>query len=465
MSKKNAGGDHHGKKEKKKSKLSHQQALSLGSQAKGIHGSSTSGITQPSSLPPALTLPVDQILPFAPECLLFMQLLEFEKKLDSSITKRLVDNQEAQRTRTPKTFRALRLSIYNTYANQQGSYHVDNKSLASVCEKASWTLRIEGRLLDDTPLSFPGGMAASVQGGKLSANTHHHHHHHHQQQRVPKRKFSSFFKKIFIQIGHRDSCEWDKSQSFSETDGFEIKRTGSQEVDIKILMYLDHTPQKSKVLGPLSQLLNIHTDTKPKITLAFWHYIKTNKLLDVDCKKINCDESLKNIFGLDVIQFNQIPQLLREHLGPPDPLEFNYTLRLSGDPRDYEQAYDIQVEVDDPIYNMQAPLPKKEIQALDEEIHQIIRDINAHKRKREFMEKLSDNPLRFLNELTQSQIKDYQIIKSSTSTGFEEERHSSFYYQPIMEDIVTKYLSKQITPSPTPTTIVNAPPTPSTPSS
>ncbi|EFA86149.1 CHC group protein [Heterostelium album PN500] len=397
MSKKHNGD----KKDKKKQKtssssssssssLSAQQQQQQQQQQKG--GGSGGSIINPNGcqqLPTSQTLPVEQLVRYAPECLLFTQLLEFEKKIDSAITKRLVDMQEAQKSRSSKQFRTLRLSIYNTYACQSAYYHLDNKAMMSVTEKPSWTLRIEGRLLDD-PFSLGGGsgggsgiggvggiggVSSVVAGSSGSSSVSKQSGSSTKQQ---KRKFSSFFKKIFVQIGHRDSCEWDKSQSFAETDGFEIKRNGNQELDIKILMHLDHTPQKSKVLGPLSQLLNIHTDTKPKIIASLWHYIKINKLLDIESKKIICDEALKN-------------------------------------------------------------------------------------RKHGFMEKLSEDPLGFLSELVHQQIKDYQISKSMPSTGFEEERHSSFYYQPMMEDTVQRFLSKQATPTPTPQTVV--PSTPQTDSS
>ncbi|KAF2077405.1 hypothetical protein CYY_001254 [Polysphondylium violaceum] len=447
---------HDSSSKKKKSKVSHNSS-SHSTSSSSHHVSNT----QPSSnmiyknypsttLPSNITLPVDQLISFAPECLLFTQLLEFEKKLDASINKRLVDMQESSRSRSQKNFKTLRLSIFNTYANQSAFYHIDNKSLTTLGEKPSWTLRIEGRLLDDSPNPLIYTNSKSSSSSMMM--------------KPVKRKFSTFFKKVFIQIGHRDTCEWDKSQSFTETDGFEIKRTGNQEVDVKILMYLDHQPQRYKVLGFLSQILNIHTDTKPKIILAFWHYIKTNKLLDPDCKKINCDESLKSIFGVDVLQFNQIPQLLREHLSAPDPLEFTYTLKLSGDPRDYENAYDIQVEVDEPVFSQNNQYLKREVLALDDEINTLIQKINVHKRKREFMAKLADNPLQYINDTTQNLIKDYQILKSNASTGFEEERHTSFYYQPMTEELVSKYLAKQVTPTPTPQTTL-PPSTPQTPSS
>ncbi|KAM9957459.1 hypothetical protein ACTFIR_009564 [Dictyostelium discoideum] len=412
-------------------------------------GNSINGI--PSSLPPSVTLPVEELISFAPECLLFSQLLEFEEKLDASINKRLIDIQEASRRNSIKNIRTLRLSIYNTYSNQSAYYHLDNKSLNSVQERPSWSLRVEGKLLDESQDELVNKSIKSSSSSSSSSSS-----------AANKRKFSSFFKKVFIQIGHRDTCEWDKSQTFTETDGFEIKRNGNQEVDIKILMYLDHVPQKYKVLGGLSQLLNIHTDTKPRIILALWHYIKSNTLLDAETKKITCDENLKNIFSLEELQFNQIPQLLREHLSPPDPLEFQYTLHLSGDAKDYEQAYDIQVEVDEPIFNPN-PTMRKEISQLNDEINHHIQKVYQHKRKREFMEKLSSDPLGFLNDTTANLVKDFQVSKSTTSTGFEEERHASFYYQPMTEELVKNYLSKQTTPNPTPQQISMAPSTPQTP--
>ena len=47
-----------------------------------------------------------------------------------------------------------------------------------------------------------------------------------------------------------------------ECDGFEITRDGVDEVNAKIIFYINHQPQKFKLARSLSKVLGIHTATK-----------------------------------------------------------------------------------------------------------------------------------------------------------------------------------------------------------
>lgn len=54
-----------------------------------------------------------------------------------------------------------------------------------------------------------------------------------------------------------------------------------------------------------------------------------NKLQDLeDRKTVILNPQLKAIFGVDKMQFSHIPQLVGEHLGPPDPYEIDFTIRF-----------------------------------------------------------------------------------------------------------------------------------------
>ena len=80
-------------------------------------------------------------------------------------------------------------------------------------------------------------------------------------------------------------------------DGFEVKRNGDQDVDLKILLYLEHYPAKHKLSPQLSQLLDLHSETLPNVLLAMWQYIKSRRLHDPEDRRVvMCDEKLINVF-------------------------------------------------------------------------------------------------------------------------------------------------------------------------
>jgi SWI/SNF-related matrix-associated actin-dependent regulator of chromatin subfamily D len=79
-------------------------------------------------------------------------------------------------------------------------------------------------------------------------------------------------------------------------DGFEIKRRGDQEVDLKIMIYLETTPEKHQLSPSLAKLLDIHTDTLSNVIMALWQYAKSHRLQDAEDRRvIVCDESLVQV--------------------------------------------------------------------------------------------------------------------------------------------------------------------------
>lgn len=72
-----------------------------------------------------------------------MDLLAFERKLDATIMRKRLDIQEALK-RPMKQKRKLRIFISNTFYPAKEATENEEGSVAS------WELRVEGRLLDDT---------------------------------------------------------------------------------------------------------------------------------------------------------------------------------------------------------------------------------------------------------------------------------------------------------------------------
>lgn len=142
-----------------------------------------------------------QLRELVPESQAYMDLLSFEHKLDATIMRKRLDIQEVLK-KPMKTKRKLRIFITNTsYANQSKS---PGDQLNSEECQTTWELKIEGRLLDES--------------GQVKSDP-----------RTPKKKFSSFFKSLIIELDKEmygpDSnfVEWHRNPSTQETDGFQVK--------------------------------------------------------------------------------------------------------------------------------------------------------------------------------------------------------------------------------------------------
>lgn len=99
-----------------------------------------------------------------------------------------------------------------------------------------------------------------------------------------KRKFSSFFKSLVIELDKdlygpdNHLVEWHRTATTQETDGFQVKRPGDKNVRCTILLLLDYQPLQFKLDPRLARLLGVHTQTRPMIISSLWEYIKTHKL-------------------------------------------------------------------------------------------------------------------------------------------------------------------------------------------
>lgn len=126
-----------------------------------------------------------------PESKLFQKLLEFEKIIDLNLQKRRLEVQAALRQKNKvkrivfqkiffkkfffgfKILGTLRMNIYNRYSNQEAIYQLESHP-QSLLHSPSWTLRIEGKLLDNPRQPLPSSIAS--------------------------KKFTDFFNKVYIQL-------------------------------------------------------------------------------------------------------------------------------------------------------------------------------------------------------------------------------------------------------------------------
>ncbi|XP_014116168.1 PREDICTED: SWI/SNF-related matrix-associated actin-dependent regulator of chromatin subfamily D member 3 isoform X2 [Pseudopodoces humilis] len=358
-----------------------------------------------------LHLSQPEIRELVPESQAYMDLLAFERKLDQTIMRKRVDIQEALK-RPMKQKRKLRLYISNTFNPAKSDADDSDGSIAS------WELRVEGKLLDD-----------------LSKQ---------------KRKFSSFFKSLVIELDKdlygpdNHLVEWHRTPTTQETDGFQVKRPGDVSVRCTLLLMLDYQPPQFKLDPRLARLLGIHTQTRSAIIQALWQYIKTNKLQDSHDKEyINCDKYFQQIFDCPRLKFSEIPQRLTNLLLPPDPIVINHI--ISVDPNDQKKTacYDIDVEVEDPLKGQMSSFllstaNQQEITALDNKIHETIESINQLKIQRDFMLSFSKDPKGYIQDLLRSQSRDLKVMTDVVGNP-EEERRAEFYHEPWSQEAVSRY--------------------------
>jgi len=361
-----------------------------------------------------------KIRQLVPESQAYMDLLAFERKLDTVISRKKLDIQEALK-RPMKQKRKLRIFISNTFntARQDADGGEDTGPW--------WELRVEGRLLDE-----------NAEGSK------------------PKQKFSTFFKSLVIELDKElygpdnHLVEWHRTTKTNETDGFQVKRSGDQNVKCTVLLMLDHNPAKYKLESRLARLLGIHTESRPNIINALWQYIKQHKLQDPNEREfINCDAFLAPIFDTKRLKFAELPARLHNLLQPPDPIVINHTIVVEGpDAAKKAAAYDVEIEVDDPKKEamrdfMMSPQSQSEIVACDNKIHDTVEQINSLKTSREFYLSFAESPQEFITNWLISQTRDLKTMKDIVGCP-EEERRADFYYKPTIHEGVSRYFYNQV---------------------
>merc|ERR1712223_1051087 len=370
----------------------------------------------------------DKILPqkvreLVPESQAYMYLLAFERKLDSTIMRKRLDIQEALK-RPMKQKRKLRIFISNTsfpaaketQAGPDGTPQDDGSGNSSGGATTAWELRVEGRLIAEEKKVDPS---------------------------KSKRKFSSFFKSLVIELDKdlygpdNHLVEWRRTATTQETDGFQVKRPGDKNVRCTILLLLDYQPLQFKLDQRLARLLGVHTQTRPVIISALWQYI-------------NCAPFLRQIFQADRMKFAEIPQRLNPLLHPPDPIVVNHLITVEGQAPEQKKTacYDIDVEVDDTLkVQMNSFLlstnSQMEIQNLDNKIHETVETIQNMKTQREFYLSFSKDPQLFINKWLISQSRDLKMM-TDVAGNPEEERRTDFYYQPWASEAVCRYFYQKI---------------------
>ncbi|TEB33685.1 SWI/SNF complex 60 kDa subunit [Coprinellus micaceus] len=370
---------------------------------------------------------------FAQDSKMYQELLETERRLDWTMTRKRIEVQDAL-SRTPSTTRTLRIFLGHTVSGQV--WQTGGEPSAANFETGegipAWQVRIEGRLLEPT-------------------NSRH-------RDKTPSRKFSTLVKRMIVDL-ERDpnlytegnTVEWPRlpGPQNPAMDGFTIRRTGDSPTKMRVLLYLEHFPEQYKVLPELGSILGIKEDSRIGVIQALWNYIKLQGLQDkVDRKLIRADDKLRMLFGGDSFHFQRLPDLVNRFLAQPDPIVLWYTVNPAMAPPERPQAWDVEIKMEDTaMKNRMAAMlqTSKEtaqtLHKLDEEIALLAQSLHNSHVKKVFLESFAEDPANFIHTWLESQSRDLESIMGSGPTeGMtvrqEELRRSEFFQLPWVEEAV-----------------------------
>lgn len=416
-----------------------------------------------------------------PESALYGQLQKDEKSLDWTLARKRAELTDGMNSRPPKVSReksagtayrmaylttsplarpqvkrTLRLFLSNTCANQPwqkeaAAAEASGSNSASTASDGipSWTLRIEGRLLEPAFRS----RATNAKASQATSD------------RIGAQKFSNLVKTCVVEL-HRDPAAYPPEENLVEwhrptptaapqgkapgagsvtgpsgeghenpliaaaepgLDGFEIKRKGTEPVKVTIALYPAYNPERFSLSPELGALLDLKEETRQGVISALWGYIKDRKLLDErDRRLVRCDAPLASILKADAIGFHHIPEVVNRHLHPLRPVVIEYWVRTDVDVNKHSTAYDVEMDLDD--WSVRAKQDRvltlfdaqndrtREIAELDEKIAQAVAALQNHSSARDFLYNFSQDPLNHLRNWLASQSRDLDAILGATSS-------------------------------------------------
>ncbi|KAF9040092.1 SWI/SNF complex protein [Panaeolus papilionaceus] len=365
---------------------------------------------------------------------MYQDLVEMERKLDWTMTRKRAEIQDAL-TRTPTTTRTLRLFLSHTVSGQLWQQPGDNPPQPNFETGEgipAWQFKIEGRLLE-------------------VANQRH-------REKAPQRKFSTLIKKMIVEL-ERDTAanpdgnivEWPRAPGHHNPilDGFTIRRTGDGPTKIRVVMYLEHFPEQFKLAPELAGVLGIKEESRMGAVQALWNYIKIQGLQDKTNRRlIRADDRLRPIFGQESIVFQQLPDVINRYLLAPEPIVLHYLLNPGLPPPERPVAYDVEVKMEDTALKgkmMVTINASKESAAslakLDEEIALLAQSLQNSYMKKTFLESFAKDPAQFIQTWLESQSRDLEnILGSGPTEGMtirqEELKRSEFFQLPWVEEAV-----------------------------
>jgi len=237
--------------------------------------------------------------------------------------------------------------------------------------------------------------------------------------RLASRKLSHYFHSLHVEFEQKENepkelVEWINGPNATETDGWEIRRSGLPfNKKVIIVLRFSDMPTRFKLSEGLANVLSMQTGNKPEVILALWQYIKLHKLQESDEKKqILNDAALKSLFRCDKMAFSDLPNVIHQHLLPLDPVHIEYDLDLEHGGLIIQ---DVEVELEDPSKSRPAATPsiaaiQREIGLIDQRISECVSAMKTAQSAARVLQSFAKDPITCANTLISRQIADLEMV-------------------------------------------------------
>ncbi|RSH93276.1 SWI/SNF complex component snf12 [Saitozyma podzolica] len=347
---------------------------------------------------PRPPLPPPHVLStLVPDSPAFTELMKIEQKLDWTLLRKKAEINDAL-GKPIRVKRTLRVFVSNTTHDQPwqveaksqetgGDVSMETKpdvDLKAGKGIAGWVLRVDGRLLDS--------------GNARLDKT--------------RRKLSTFLRSAVVEFDNREAptfpegnvVEWHPQTLQPPLDGFEVLRRGDVNVNCRIILHVNHSPERFRVLPPLADMISVKEGTRAEVMAAVWKLVKVAGAQDKD------DGS---IISSDSLPFHQLPELVTRFLSHPEPIVIPYTIRVDKDFNFHTKCFDIPIEIEDPVKSKMATIVQnfegdegKEIAKLEDKVGELAYFARDLKQKRDFLESFAANPQVFIHNWLAAQARD-----------------------------------------------------------
>lgn len=219
-----------------------------------------------------------------------------------------------------------------------------------------------------------------------------------------KRKLSSFLRSVVVEFDNREAptfpegniVEWRPNQSQPPLDGFEVLRRGDKNVKARVVIHIAHSPERFKVIPPLSDMISTREGTRAEIMAAVWQLVKTSGAQDKeDPTIVRPIAGLEKLVphGAEGLAFHQIPEVVTRFLAHPDPVVIPYEIDVTKEHNFHPKCFDIPIEIEDPLKSKMAQLMQNfegntgtEIVQLEDKVGELAYFARDVKQKRDFLE-------------------------------------------------------------------------------
>lgn len=431
----------------------------------------------PSTAPAISYTPTDTTIPpilyeKIPNLESYKKLKEAERNIDLLTTRKAMDFQAInakinQHSTLKKETGILRVFIYNTCENQPWQKQLlqsEGKELLDpTSAESAWTLRVEGRFLNDS----------NNTDNDVSQNL----------------KFSSFLSGISIDILPNDDypdmqnspsniIEW-RDESIdqqpdakfggnnrqSEFDGLDVKRYGIFNIKSKIAIMIKDQSTSLKLSDDMSRFVGKQEATQQELIYAIWQYVLYKDLFrksdaftkvpavsnssatilngngvasnfeddeDDDFNNIECDLILSELLKVPNFKFSDLYRLLQPHFKPREPVIIDYEINTRKSTTLGDLIVDIPVSLPSSVSKTQKEIIEStkatyenltksdaSIQHLNTRISMGIVALQNANARETFYRELSENPVKFMENWLESQLETFKALKSDE--GYEEE--------------------------------------------